>query len=158
MRQSLRLNIQLVEQYVATNKQALDVQTDTLSAGQTAYNPYATGAPLTLYATGIRNAYDLIWDSNGPSVRPHQRLCRGGNIPATPAGVTPSARPKTMCRRPKMIICTTSSPVVTTGILIPARGQYIFGGGNPTTPAADDAIQTAYPSAQIPIRITGDML
>ncbi|NJB86502.1 hypothetical protein GGR26_002270 [Lewinella marina] len=29
------------------------------------YNPYAQDSPLTLYATGIRNAYDLVFHSNG---------------------------------------------------------------------------------------------
>ncbi|MEL7159957.1 MAG: malectin domain-containing carbohydrate-binding protein, partial [Bacteroidota bacterium] len=29
------------------------------------YNPYATNSPLTLYATGIRNAYDMVFHSNG---------------------------------------------------------------------------------------------
>ena len=29
------------------------------------YNPYADQAPLTIYASGIRNAYDLVWHSNG---------------------------------------------------------------------------------------------
>ncbi|GAB4395181.1 MAG: hypothetical protein OHK0053_00710 [Microscillaceae bacterium] len=29
------------------------------------YNPFAKNAPLTIYATGMRNAYDLVWHSNG---------------------------------------------------------------------------------------------
>ena len=30
-----------------------------------AYNPFTTDAPLTIYATGVRNAYDLVWHSSG---------------------------------------------------------------------------------------------
>ncbi len=29
------------------------------------YDPYDPGAALTIYATGVRNAYDLLWHSNG---------------------------------------------------------------------------------------------
>ncbi len=29
------------------------------------YNPYATNSPLTIFASGVRNAYDLVWHSNG---------------------------------------------------------------------------------------------
>ncbi|NAS11526.1 T9SS type A sorting domain-containing protein [Poritiphilus flavus] len=29
------------------------------------YNPYATNAALTIFSSGIRNAYDLVWHSNG---------------------------------------------------------------------------------------------
>lgn len=29
------------------------------------YNPYEKDAPLQIYATGLRNAYDLVWHSNG---------------------------------------------------------------------------------------------
>ena len=29
------------------------------------YNPYAVNSPVTIFATGIRNAYDLVWHSNG---------------------------------------------------------------------------------------------
>jgi mono/diheme cytochrome c family protein/glucose/arabinose dehydrogenase len=40
----------------------LDVKT---IDGGGAYNPYASDAPLTIYATGVRNAYDLVWHTNG---------------------------------------------------------------------------------------------
>ena len=39
----------------------LDVHTEDADP----YNPFAPGAPLTIYATGVRNAYDLVWHSNG---------------------------------------------------------------------------------------------
>ncbi len=29
------------------------------------YSPYATNAPLKIFATGVHNAYDLVWHSNG---------------------------------------------------------------------------------------------
>ena len=33
--------------------------------GGGSYNPYDVDVPLSIYATGIRNAYDMVWHSNG---------------------------------------------------------------------------------------------
>jgi len=33
--------------------------------GGGSYDPFADGAPLTLYATGVRVGYDMLWHSNG---------------------------------------------------------------------------------------------
>ncbi|MEL7271724.1 MAG: Ig-like domain-containing protein, partial [Bacteroidota bacterium] len=38
---------------------------NSLTMSNGTYNPYATNAPLTIFATGVRNAYDLVWHSNG---------------------------------------------------------------------------------------------
>jgi glucose/arabinose dehydrogenase len=141
----LRLNVQLIEQYVAANKGPLNVQTDSLPAGQTAYNPYATGAPLTIYATGVRNAYDLIRDNNGHLYAPTNGSAAGGNIPATPAGVTPAAPAENGVGQAEDDYLYDIVQGGYYGHPDPARGQYIFGGGNPINPAPNDAIQTAYP-------------
>ena len=45
------------------------------------YNPYAPGAPLTVYASGTRNSYDLVWHSNGNLYVPANGSARGGNVP-----------------------------------------------------------------------------
>jgi hypothetical protein len=50
------------------------------------YNPYAPNAPLTLYATGLRNAYDLVWHSNGELYVPTNGSAAGGNTPALANG------------------------------------------------------------------------
>ncbi|WP_116107459.1 PKD domain-containing protein [Lewinella sp. IMCC34191] len=47
------------------------------------YNPYFTEAPLTLFATGIRNAYDLVWHSNGQLYVPTNGTAAGSNSPAS---------------------------------------------------------------------------
>ncbi len=49
------------------------------------YNPFAKDAPLTVYASGIRNAYDLVWHSNGRLYVPTNGSAPGGNAPATPS-------------------------------------------------------------------------
>ncbi len=51
------------------------------------YNPFAPGAPLELYATGVRNAYDLVWHSNGHLYVPTNGTAGGANSP----GVTKNA-------------------------------------------------------------------
>lgn len=66
----------------------LNVQTEASPDGSNAlpsyYNPYAGGAPLTLYATGIRNGYSMVWHSNGQLYVPTNGSATGGNAPAKP--------------------------------------------------------------------------
>ncbi|MEM1324476.1 MAG: Ig-like domain-containing protein [Bacteroidota bacterium] len=50
------------------------------------YNPYFNQAPLTIYATGIRNAYDLYWHSNGQLYIPTNGTAGGSNTPASVNG------------------------------------------------------------------------
>ncbi len=45
------------------------------------YNPYAPGAPLTVYGSGTRNSYDLVWHSNGNLYVPANGSRAGGNVP-----------------------------------------------------------------------------
>ncbi|MCR2824566.1 malectin domain-containing carbohydrate-binding protein [Microbacterium sp. zg.Y909] len=45
------------------------------------YNPYAADAPLKIYATGIRNAYDLTYHSNGHIYVATNGTAGGGNSP-----------------------------------------------------------------------------
>lgn len=45
------------------------------------YNPYAPGAPLTVFASGTRNSYDLVWHSNGNLYVPANGSNQGGVVP-----------------------------------------------------------------------------
>jgi hypothetical protein len=47
------------------------------------YDPFAADAPLTMYATGIRNGYDLLFHSNGKMYSPINGSAAGGNAPAS---------------------------------------------------------------------------
>ena len=47
------------------------------------YNPYATTSPLTIYASGIRNAYDLVWHSDGRLYVPANGTAGGSVTPAS---------------------------------------------------------------------------
>lgn len=59
----------------------LDVRTD--DGGH--YDPFAENAPLTIYASGIRNSFDLVWHSNGCLYAATNGSAAGGNTPASPA-------------------------------------------------------------------------
>jgi len=54
------------------------------------YNPYFVNAPLTIYASGVRNAYDLLWHSNGQLYIPTNGTAGGS---ASPASVQGTRRP-----------------------------------------------------------------
>src|SRR6185437_7246350 len=57
------------------------------SDGGGAYDPFAPGAPLTIYATGVRNAYSLLFTSDGKLYAPTNGSSAGGNTPAFPNAV-----------------------------------------------------------------------
>ncbi|WP_114752532.1 PKD domain-containing protein [Pleomorphovibrio marinus] len=63
---------------------AADVNSPTLDGK---YNPYFVDAPLTLYATGVRNAYDLVWHTNGQLYIPTNGTAGGSNSPASIDGM-----------------------------------------------------------------------
>ncbi|MEO1335129.1 MAG: hypothetical protein AAFV29_05780, partial [Myxococcota bacterium] len=63
---------------------AADPNSPTMADGT--YNPYAKDAPLTIYASGIRNGYDLAWHSNGLLYVPVNGGNENGSAPASVAG------------------------------------------------------------------------
>ena len=136
----------------------IDVKTD--SGGN--YNPYAPNAPLKLYATGVRNAYDLIWHSNGHLYVPTNGSAAGGNTPATP-----SPMPASCQNRPDGGYNGPSAPAINNnrqsetdyvfdvkkdkyyGHPNPTRCEWILNAGNPNNFAGDPAFKVnAYPNGQ----------
>jgi glucose/arabinose dehydrogenase len=53
------------------------------------YNPQASGAKVTTYATGTRNPFSVLWHSNGKLYAPVNESANG-NSPADPAGGAPA--------------------------------------------------------------------
>ena len=100
----LPLNVQ-----TTTNQQFINnAPADDIRMADGSYNPYGANAPLTIYASGIRNAFDLVWHSNGQLYIPANGSAAGGNTPASVAG---TRRPNgTLYSGPK--IPATSSVVV----------------------------------------------
>lgn len=141
----------------------LDVHTE----DATPYNPFAVGAPLTIFASGVRNAYDLVWHSNGSLYVPTNGSAAGGHTPATPA-IPPGGL------LPRIDSATNgpySGPVVPGlegvgtqhdwlfkvvqggyyGHPNPVRNEYVLNGGNPTA-GADPAQVNEYPVGTLPDR------
>ncbi|WP_062318478.1 PA14 domain-containing protein [Demequina maris] len=52
------------------------------------YDPWAANAPLQIYATGIRNAYDLVYHSNGHVYVATNGTAGGGNSPGVDYNAT----------------------------------------------------------------------
>ena len=61
--------------------------TNSITMSDGTYNPYAQNSPLTLYATGIRNAYDMVFHTNGWTYVPTNGTA--GNNSTSP--ITPSS-------------------------------------------------------------------
>lgn len=78
----LPLNVQ-----TSTNQQIINIAPEnSMRMADGTYNPYGANAPLTIYASGVRNAYDLVWHSNGQLYIPANGSAAGGNTPASVAG------------------------------------------------------------------------
>lgn len=133
----------------------LDVKT---SEGGGTYNPYNANAPLTIYASGTRNAYDLVWHTNGSLYTPTNGSAAGGN---TPASVTGTLRPDGTTYNGPAIPALTSVQQTQKDFLFrivkggfyghpnPLRGEYVLNGGNPTS-SIDPAEVGSYPVGTLP--------
>jgi Big-like domain-containing protein len=138
----------------------LDVKTDD---GGT-YNPYAPGAPLTIYATGVRNAFDLVWHRNGHLYAPTNGSAASGNAPATPSPLPAqcAGRPDGAYTAPA-VPAIVNNPQAETDYLFdvkpgryyghpnPRRCEWVLAGGNPTA-NADPFQVDAYPAGTLPDR------
>ena len=110
------------------------------------YDPESKNAPLRLYATGVRNALELVAHSNGhiyTAVNCNDRKGRRDGVPDSPhipgdqnalvRQTTPDHECLYLLRRGAHY-----------GFPNPARGQYVLSGGNPTR-EADPFEITDYP-------------
>ncbi len=126
------------------------------------YNPYAPDAPLTLYATGVRNAFDLIWHSNGRLYTGTNGSAAGGATPATPATL-----PASCANRADAPATTPSAPGIANnqqaetdyvfriskgryyGHPNPMRCEYVLNAGNPNGYTGNPLFKVnAYPAGQ----------
>lgn len=108
----------------------VDVQTEAYEGTQGSYDPTAPGAPVTIYATGLRNAYDLVWHGNGQLYVPTNGG-NGGNTPATPPGhVVEAPALEGIDRQPDYLFSVEEGGYY--GHPNVLRGEYVLNGGNPT--------------------------
>lgn len=154
----LRLDIKAMQ----GRSSPLDVKTE--EGGS--YNPFAPGAPLTIYATGIRNSYDLVWHSNGHLYAGVNGSAAGGNSPATPPDADKRPRFDSALRGPyngppvpaldniqetEDDMLFKISPGGYYGHPNPARAEYVLNGGNPA-PHTSAYQVPAYPLGTQPDR------
>jgi hypothetical protein len=94
------------------------------------YNPFAANAVLKIYATGVRNAYDLVWHSNGNLYVPTNGTAAGGKTPQDPS----TQLDTTISNSPKesdWLFNVEEGGYY--GHPNPRQGHYIMNGGNPTS-------------------------
>ncbi|MGB7157340.1 MAG: fibronectin type III domain-containing protein [Tepidisphaeraceae bacterium] len=137
----------------------LDVKTEEGGA----YDPFAAGAPLTLYAVGVRNAYDLVWTQNGRLYVPTNGSASGGSTPGFPNATTgqrlddPLHGPYTGPNVPSIgsVNATQNDYLFRIeqggyyGHPNPRHGTYVLNGGNPTA-GVDPGEVTQYPVGTLP--------
>jgi hypothetical protein len=105
---------------------SLPVDVKTEDGGR--YNPFAPNAPLTLYATGIRVAFDVLWTRAGRLYAPINGSARGGNAPASPDGKTPALYD--ISTQDDYLFLIERGGYY--GHPNPSRNEYVLNGGNPT--------------------------
>ena len=161
----LRLDTATLANRIAAGQGALDAKTPD---GGGTFDPWAANSPLTIYATGVRNAYDLIWHSNGRLYAPANGSAAHGAAPGYTAGTavprrvdrdlygpgpypttSVSAIPDVLMTEPDFLFLVEQYGYY--GHPNPLRGEYVLNGGNPTT-AVDPLEVDQYPVGTLPDR------
>lgn len=136
----------------------LDVQTE--EGGH--YDPYAPDAPVTIYATGIRNSFDILWHSNGTMYCGINGSAAGGNAPGTPDDLSKVQRrdgPYTGPHVPALHDVKATEDDLLFGVVRggyyghpnSVRGEFVLDAGN-LTGGKDSAEITDYPLGTAPDR------
>ncbi len=140
----------------------------TTADGGGRYDPFAADAPLTLYATGVRNAFDLLWHSNGRLYAPINGSSAGGTAPGTPDLSNGASLPRRIDADLKGTYAEppvpglTNVPITEQDTFIrvekggyyghpdPARAEFVLNGGHPT------AASSPYEVPQYPVGTAPD--
>jgi hypothetical protein len=124
-----------------TSGKPLDVRTPD-AGGE--YDPFARDAPVTIYATGVRNAYDLWWHSNGRLYVLVNGSSAGGHAPAGNGAV-----PLRDISVPEDDWLFDVTQGMYCGHPNLRQGHYVLNGGNPTA-RYDFAETFQYPVGTLP--------
>ena len=114
------------------NVQTQDYYEDGQLISKGNYNPYAANAPVKLFATGVRNAYDLVWHSNGYLYAPTNGSAAGGKTPNNPSTSQNEALTNVATQNDYLFKIDPNGGGYY-GHPNPTRGEYILNGGNPTS-------------------------
>lgn len=112
--------------------------------GSGTFNPYERSSPLAIHATGVRNAYDLLFHSNGKTYAPNNGSAAGGNSPAGP-GVT-ALNTVSQTQSDHLYLIERNGYY---GHPNAKRGEFVLYGGNPTA-GVDPLEVAAYPVGTAP--------
>jgi glucose/arabinose dehydrogenase len=102
------------------------------------YNPFASGARVTIYAEGVRNSYDGVWHRNGHYFVTANGSAAGGS---TPAGGGAEALHEVDETQADFLFDIEKGGYY--GHPNPKLGNYVLNGGNPTS-GADENEVTSY--------------
>ena len=103
------------------------------------YDRFAPDAPVTVYADGMRVAFDLVWHSNGHLYAPVNGSSQGGNTPWSAAAPQLWAVPDS-----EHDWLFKVEPGAYSGHPNPSQKHTVLNGGNPTA-GPDFAEEAAYP-------------
>jgi hypothetical protein len=159
----LQLDVPAIERIMAGGR-PLNVKTED---GGT-YDPWAPGAPLKIYATGIRSGFSLLFHSNGHLYSCVNGGAEGGAAPATPDSLSDVPRriddavhgPYRGPRVPGVATVTETMHDLLIDI-VPggyyghpneSRGEYVMFGGNPGNGVDDYQTCHDYPKGTQPDR------
>jgi hypothetical protein len=130
---------------INVNTDPVGTTEDVGSAPAAGYDPTRSGAPVSVYAPGVRNAFSLTWASNGKLYAPVNESAAGGNAPAGPGGSPPAVR--NIRAYPDYFTRIDAGKYY--GHPNPSIGYYRLNGGNPTS-AGDPAEVLEYPVGVAP--------
>lgn len=127
----------------------INVQTDDYNGTTGTYNPYAASAPVRIYGDGVRNAFDLVWHTNGHLYCPTNGTSAAGDTPGSPDGTVPA-----------IINCPVEDdylydivPGEYYGHPNPSRGDYVLDGGNPTSGVDPAEVVNQSPYSGYPVGV-----
>ena len=105
------------------------VDTGPIDLGENStYDPNDSASALTVYATGIRNAYDMVFHSNGHLYTATNGSSAGGNTPA--GGGAPALNGVPQTEEDKLLDLKAGKYY---GHPNPERDEFVLDGGNPTS-------------------------
>lgn len=111
------------------------------------YNPYATDAPVKIFATGVRNAYDLVWHSNNNLYVPTNGSAAGGNTPDNPATTVNETLTNVATQNDYLYKIPLDGGGYY-GHPNPKRNEYILNGGNPTSAVDPAEVVKPFPNSR----------
>jgi glucose/arabinose dehydrogenase len=119
---------------------------DVKTADGGTYDPNADGAPVVVYASGVRNNYDLVFHSNGSLYAPTNGSAAGGNTPAGPGNDPVGITNVTQTQNDYLFRIVEGGYY---GHPNPTLNNFVLGGGNPSI-GQDRAQVDQYPVGTFP--------